>query len=277
MSGTVKARRWYEIRAAEDEGGEAEVLIYDEIGRNWWTGEGVAAKQFIEDLNEIEAETLNVRINSPGGDIFEGLAIYNALARRDGSVVVHVDGLAASAASIIAMAGSEIRMAENAFMMVHNGWGIVIGNKADMREMADTLEKIDGSLAGTYARRTGQPLAKITDWLDAETWFDAEEAAEFGFADTVVEGREGGEEAQAAFNLDRFQNPPEKLVARMKAAKDEDDPIAAHIEDFRAIARQEIAAMVNQTDGAVVADPAPDNTEARRVFAESQRLLAETA
>lgn len=278
MSRKTEARSWYTIRA-EEGADEAEILIYDEIGFSFWN-EGVTAKKFIEDLNEIEAETLNVRINSPGGDVFEGLAIYNALSRREGTVITHVDGLAASAASIVAMAGSEIRMAENAFLMIHNAWGFVVGNKNDMTDMAETLDKIDGSLVGTYARRTGQDRGAISDWMNEERWFDAEEAVEFGFADSVTEGREA--EARA-FNLeDRFRHPPADLVARMKALRQEDGAtgddrlsVTVKAEQVREIAAEVVRDMMEAGDES--AKPEPEMAGAREVFVQSQRLLARTA
>src|SRR5690606_2370550 len=120
--------------------------------------------------------------------VFEGNAIYNALVRHPARAEADIDGIAASIASVIAMAGERIHIAANAFIMVHNPRGVVWGEAADMRKMAGTLDTVRGSLVGTYARRTGRDTAQIEAWMDAETWFNAEEAVEFGFADEIVEG-----------------------------------------------------------------------------------------
>lgn len=214
----MSTKPWYRIRAKADD--EAEVLIYDEIGQNWF-GEGVTAERFIEDIQAIEAETLNVRINSVGGQVFEGLAIFNALKRHPSRVVTHVDGLAASIASVVALAGEEVRIAANAFLMVHNPHGIVIGNAGDMREMAATLDKIAGSLAETYVRRTGKSEDEVRAWMDGETWFTAEEAEEAGFVDVVTEERE----IKAAGDLSRFRHVPEALRSRAeKRGQPEPEP-----------------------------------------------------
>ena len=199
---------WYEIRA---QAGEAEILIYQDIGQGW-DGVGIAADQFVRDLQEVEASTVHLRINSAGGSVFEGLAIYNALRRHPARVVTHIDGLAASIASIIALAGDEVRMAENAFLMIHNAHGMTVGTAKEMREMADTLDKVGESLVGVYARRTMKPRARIAAWMDAETWFDAEEAEREGFVDAVGESRG----VRAGFDLNRFRNVPEAVAARAR-------------------------------------------------------------
>ena len=164
-------KSWYDIRAEEDE--TAEILIYDEIS-SW----GIEARQFVKDLSGISAKTIRLRINSPGGNVFDGVAIYNALKRHPASVRVEVDGLAASIASIIAMAGDTIHMAKNAFLMIHNAWVFAMGDAEEMRKMADVLEKIDGTMASTYAERTGSKPKDIRELMDAETWMTAEEAKE---------------------------------------------------------------------------------------------------
>jgi ATP-dependent Clp protease protease subunit len=180
----------------------AEILLYDEIDPFW----GVGAKQFAEDLRDIgDVSDINVRINSPGGDVFEGLAIFNSLSRHKASVTVTVDGLAASIASIIAMAGDTVEMSANAMMMIHNPWTMAVGDADEMRKTAATLEKITDTLIPIYANRTGADAAIIAEWMNGETWFDAPEAVEGGFADYI-----GDQVAVAAsFDLARFRNAPE--------------------------------------------------------------------
>ena len=169
---------WFDIKAKAE--AEADVFLYDEIG-----GFGVNARDFIAQIRASGAKKINLRINSPGGSVFDGLAIYNFLKEQD--VTVQVDGLAASIASIIAMAGKEVRIAGNGFLMIHNPWGGAMGDSEEMRQTADLLDKIRDSLAGTYAKKTGKDAETIKRWMDEETWFSAEEAKANGFVDTITD------------------------------------------------------------------------------------------
>lgn len=172
---------------------EAELLIYQEIGSDMW-GEGITAKQFAADLKAIgNIKRITVRINSPGGSVFDGLAIYNALLAHKADVEVQIDGMALSMASVIAMAGNKIRMAENALMMVHNPYGVVIGSASDMRRQADVMDKMQNSIALAYENQTQLGHAEIVRLMDDETWMDAEEAVASGFAHEI-----GGTPLQAA-------------------------------------------------------------------------------
>lgn len=194
--GLAKTRQWYEIRnAADADTGPAELLIYDEID-SWF---GVAPEDLVKDLAAIDDEReVVVRINSPGGYIYDGITILNALRGRSGKVTVIVDGLAASAASFIAMAGDEVVMNRNAEMMVHNGHGLVVGGFEDMRKMADNLERLNRNIASIYAEKAG---GTVEDWLAVmaeETWFTAQEAVDAGLADRTEEPRERGEETARA-------------------------------------------------------------------------------
>lgn len=159
--------------------------VLDVIGEDFW-GEGITAKAISEKLKSTSGE-VRVRINSPGGDMFEGLAIYNMLRAHNGAVNVEVLGLAASAASIIAMAGDTITMGPGSIMMIHNAWGVVIGNRHDMREAANVFDTFDNSMVKLYAARTGRDRDDIAKMMDDETFLDAEEAVEAGFA-TAVDG-----------------------------------------------------------------------------------------
>ncbi len=184
--------RWSpEVRAA-DRDEERSISIYDAIGYDPWTGEGVTAKRVAGALRSLGKGPVTVNINSPGGDMFEGLAIYNLLRAHPAAVTVEVLGLAASAASIIAMAGDEIHMSPGSFLMLHNAWGVVIGNRHDMAEAAALFESFDAALAGIYAARSGRPQVEIAALLDAETFLGAEEAITAGMADGMVEGSAAG-------------------------------------------------------------------------------------
>lgn len=165
--------------------GDNVISVLDVIGEDFWTGGGVTAKRISAALRSIGDRDVVVKINSPGGDLFEGIAIYNLLRKHPASVRVEILGWAASAASIIAMAGDEIVMGLGTFVMVHNAWGMVVGNRHDMRDAADLFDSFDGAIADIYAARTGQDRASIEKLMDAETFMGPTEAVSNGFADSV--------------------------------------------------------------------------------------------
>lgn len=206
----MAAETKYRIRA-EANSDSVDVLIYDTIGKDWF-GDGISAEELVTQLAEITAATINVRINSFGGQVFEGIAIFNALDRHKARVVTYIDGIAASIASIIALAADQVRIAKNALVMVHNPHGIAIGSARDMREMADVLDKVGGSLAGVYARKAGVDVAQAQAWMDAETWFTADEALDAGLVDVVDEETE----ALAAFDHSRFVSVPPRIAALLQ-------------------------------------------------------------
>lgn len=162
--------------------GVGDIYIYDQIGASFWS-EGITAASFRDELKALGViKTLHLYINSPGGDVFEAAAIHAQLIRNRARVIVHVDGLAASAAADIVMAGDERYMASNAMMMIHEPWAGVVGSSTDMRGMADALDKINAQGRREYARATGLDEDKIAEMLAAETWMTADEAVELGFA-----------------------------------------------------------------------------------------------
>lgn len=162
------------------------ITMYDPIGYDWWTGDGVTAKRVSAALRTIGDSDVTVKINSPGGDVFEGLAIYNLLREHKGKVTVQVLGLAASAASFIAMAADEVQIARAGFLMIHNSWTMAAGDRNELREVADFLEQIDGTLADIYAVRTGDKADDIRKLMDVETWMGGSDAIEAGFADLLL-------------------------------------------------------------------------------------------
>jgi ATP-dependent Clp protease protease subunit len=172
---------WYAI--SETENDTAEISIYDEIG-----GFGVGAKQFLGELSRLKGKHLHLRINSPGGSVVEGTAIFNALRRHQGGVTVHIDALAASMASVIAMAGMPVYMADNALLMVHNPWTITAGDSDELRKEADLLDKLKASIRNAYQRKTGLPEDQLQTMMDAETWLDSVDAVALGFVDAIEEG-----------------------------------------------------------------------------------------
>jgi ATP-dependent protease ClpP protease subunit len=192
--------KWAEHPLAAVLGADADTTIsmFDVIGEDSWTGGGVTANRISAALRSIGNRDVTVRINSPGGDMFEGIAIYNLLRAHPARVTVEVLGWAASAASIIAMAGDDIRMGLGSFMMVHNAWGVVIGNRHDMREAATLFDQFDAAITDIYQARTGMTRADIEQLMDAETFMTAAQAVDYGFADAVDDDAEIHAEADAS-------------------------------------------------------------------------------
>ena len=183
--------------SAESSGDRGKLYIYESIGVDWWTGGGVTAKSVVEALDGMKsAKALDVFVNSPGGDIFEGKAIYAALRRFSGERVVYVDGIAASAASFVAMAGDKIVTQPAATWMIHevraSAWG---ATAAEARKLAEVLDLENRTFADTYARRTGQAVQDVLSWMAEETWMNAAQAKERGFTDEIAE--ESGDEGEA--------------------------------------------------------------------------------
>jgi ATP-dependent Clp endopeptidase proteolytic subunit ClpP len=211
-------KSWYSVQnalAADD--GPAEILIYDEISPVW----GVSAADFVKDLAQIDAPDITVRINSPGGSVFDGIAILNALRGHPAQITTVVDSLAASIASVIAMGGDKVVMNKNSTMMVHNAWDIVAGNADELQKAADTLRSFSSNLASVYAEKAG---GTVEDWqavMDAETWYTADEAVAAGLADEVVSQPDKQMSyARASFDLSKFKHagraaaPAPVIVAR---------------------------------------------------------------
>lgn len=203
-------RQWFSVQAKK--GDKAEIFIYDEIGIGYYGG-GVAAVDLIAQvkaLNLTAADELVVRVNSPGGSFFEGNAIYNYLRSLKAKIVVRVEGMAASSASLIAMAGDRIEMPENAMMFIHNPWSTVAGDANVMRKMAEDLDKMRDSAVATYLRRAGDKMNKddLIEMLDAETWLGAEDAVKLGLADVVDEPVR----AAAMFDCSKYGFPTPKAL-----------------------------------------------------------------
>lgn len=198
-----------------------EVDIYSDIG--FWGVTAAGFKAALKGLGELQ--TLTVNINSPGGDVFDGIAIYNDLLAHPAEVTVRVTGLAASAASVIAMAGDRLEVADNAFLMIHNAWTVAMGDHRDMRQTADVLEKINFKLVQTYAKRSGQDENEIREMMDEETWLDGDTAVSLGLADAVFENESS--DVEAAIDISRFQNAPAALVKRLSASTAKPAPAPA--------------------------------------------------
>ncbi len=188
--------------------GATTIWLYDVIGANAWGG--VDAARFVQDVATISAPVIHLRINSPGGDVFDARAMATALREHPARIVAHIDGLAASAASYVALAADEVEISDGAFLLIHNAWGVVLGNRHDLLEMALTLEKIDASIAADYQRKSGQDPATVQRWMDAETWFTAQEALAVGLVDRVTDSSTASTEAaaQQRWNLSAYADAP---------------------------------------------------------------------
>ena len=206
--GEIGTRPWFKVQAKAGSTA-AEVLIYDEIGAGFFGG-GVAPEALVKEigaLNLTGGDELTVRINSPGGNFFDGNTIYNYLRSIKPKVTVRIDGVAASAASIIAMAGDRIEMPENAMLFIHNPWMWAAGDAATMRKAANDLDQMRDSAAGTYLRRTGDKLSRteLLAMLDAGTWLSAKDAVKYGLADAVEEPLRAA--ALAQFDFTKYGLP----------------------------------------------------------------------
>lgn len=193
------------MRPAALSGGDNVITMFDIIGEDFWSGGGITAKGVAAQLRAIGDRPIEVQINSPGGDMFEGIAIYNVLREHPQPITIKIMGMAASAASIVAMAGDTIEIGAASFVMIHNCWVLAIGNRHDMAETAAWLEPFDAAMVDVYAARTGQDAKQIAKWMDAETYMSGSQAVERGFADALlpadqVKVDEGAQAADRSLN-----------------------------------------------------------------------------
>lgn len=197
-------------------GSQGDVYLYGIIGETFF-GTGVTAKQFSDDLKALGSVTsLDIRINSEGGNVFEGKAMYNLLMEHPAKKTVHIDGLAASIASVVAMAGDEIVMGEGTFMMIHNAWGFAMGGAAEMRRQADLLDSMSESLLDVYTAKTKKEKESIKAWMDEETWMNAADSVANGFAHKV---RENAQIAACVMLPDIFAKLPTSIHPRQIEAR----------------------------------------------------------
>jgi ATP-dependent protease ClpP protease subunit len=206
-----KRRDWFRIENAADE--MAEVFIYDEITDPLWAefGLGISAKSFADELHALKGKAITLHINSPGGSVFEGTAIYNLIRQHDAPVNVIVDGIAASIASVIAMAGTTVTMAPHSMLMIHEASGFTMGNAAVHEQQAAILNKLSDNIASVYRERGDSRINWRQKMLD-ETWITAEEAVQWKLADRIDDA---ADPAQNRFDLSRFRNPPTDLAVSM--------------------------------------------------------------
>lgn len=241
------------LRAAADSDSDRTISVYDVIGYDFWTGEGVTAKRIAGALRGMGAGPVTLNINSPGGDLFEGIAIYNLLREHDGAVTAKVLGMAASAASVIAMAADTIQVSRASFVMVHDVWSIAIGNRHDLRDAADFLEPLDVALADVYAARTGGTVEDMAALMDAETWMGGAAAIERGFADEFLPSdqveRSADARAEAAGVTRRIE------VALRNSGMSRTDAQRL-ISEFKSSARDSAGSGASDSTGRAAIDPA---------------------
>lgn len=194
---------WYKIEASAND--QAEILVYDVIG--WPYND---AGDLVRYVNSLGDKDILVRLNTPGGDVFDGMAIFNSLANHKGKVTIRIEALAASMGSVLAMAGKEIQAYSNTMMMIHDPWIYTAGNQYELREMADLLEKISGNMLDVYAGRSKIGKREMREIMKAETWYTAKEAKEKGFIDTILET---GKAAKAQFDLTMYTNAPDGICS----------------------------------------------------------------
>ena len=187
--------QWYNIQNKASE--TADIYIFDEIGMY-----GVTAQDFIGEIKELKNTPINLRINSLGGDVFNGMAIYNVIKKREAKTTVYIEGIAASIATIIALGADEVVMSENSLFMIHNAWGGTMGDAKDMRKSAETLEKISTELTEIYMKKTGLSYDVVSNMMDEKTWLNSEEAYELGFVDTISDAIK----IAAKYDVSKFKN-----------------------------------------------------------------------
>ena len=264
-------RIWYTMTVAEAEADDdekkstsAEIVIYDAIGKSFWDDDAVSAKDFIDSLTMLgDVAHITMRINSPGGDVFDGVAIHNAIKNHKAKVTAQIDGIAASAASFIAMAADKIIMPSNAFMLVHQSSGFSFGNADDMRAVAADLDRIDKSITATYVARTGQTAAKVKALMKEDRLMDAAEAKSLGYTDEVT----SPVKVSAKFGA-RFLNlMPQAAADRIRAETGDgqgDPPLPAP-------EPQEPEALPEAQPAPTIAEPAPAPAQVQEPSAESVR------
>ena len=187
--------KWYNI---QNKAGEtADIYIFDEIGTY-----GVTAQDFISEIKGLKDMPINLRINSLGGDVFDGMAMYNVIKRREAKTTVYIEGIAASIATIIALGADEVIMAENSLFMIHNAWGGTSGEAKDMRKTAETLDKITSELTDIYVKKTGLSYDALAEMMDEESWLNAQEAFDLGFIDTISDSIK----VAAKYDVSKFKN-----------------------------------------------------------------------
>lgn len=189
-------KNWYNISGKASDG-IVDIYIFDEIGAY-----GLNAQSFIDEIKPFKNSALNIHINCVGGDVFDGMAIYNVIKKRTAETTVYIEGIAASMGSVIALAADNVVMAENSLFMIHNAWGGAMGEAKEMKKTAKLLDKISGEIADIYVKKTNLPYNKVQEMMDEETWLNADEAYELGFIDSISDAIK----VAAKYDVSKFKN-----------------------------------------------------------------------
>lgn len=238
--------------------GEVTVFLYDLIVADddtaYWYG-GVSAQSFVKELLGITADVIHLRINSPGGDVFAARAMEQAIRDQKAKVIAHVDGYAASCASWLALACDEVEISPGGFFMIHKSWTVGMGNADDFTQTASLLSKVDQTFVDSYAAETGQTAEQLLAWMAAETWFDASESVEHGFADRVAEG---AVKNKAQWDLSAYGKAPRPAPAGEASRAISDMTVTIRVDAEQALDAVRLAALVaDAATGAKPTNPAP--------------------
>lgn len=235
-------KEWYKIKNNASE--TSDVYLFNDIGTF-----GITAQSFIDEIKEYDNKELNIHINSLGGEVFEGMAIYSIIQRRKAKTTVYIEGIAASIASVIALAADEVIMSENSLLMIHNAWGGTQGDARDMRKQADVLDKITNEIAEVYVKKTNIPYDKVIEMMNEETWLTAEEAVALGFVNSISEPIK----VAAKYDVSRFKNITNKKV----------DTILSLTEKKKIKMTEELKTWFNSKVDEIIAKVKTDGSEAR--------------
>jgi len=237
-------KNWFNIKA-ESSSEIADIYIFDEIGAY-----GVTAQGFIEEIKAFKDVPMNLHINCVGGDVFEGMAIYNVLRKRTAKTTIYIEGIAASMGSVIALAGDEVIMAENSLFMIHNAWGGAMGEASEMRKTAALLEKISGEIADIYIKKTRLPYDKVQEMMDEETWLSADEAFNLGFVDSISDAIK----VAAKYDVSKFKNITDKEIQNKLSVNLKSKKMTEELKSWFNAKVDEIIAKVKNSNESETAD-----------------------
>ena len=260
---------WYSINAKQTDE-FVDVYLYDEVGSY-----GVSAKDFVNDIKLLKGKDIYLHINCVGGEVFDGMAIYNTLKKYKGKVIAYVEGIAASMGSIIPLAADEIIMSENSLYMIHNAWGGAMGEAKDMRKTATLLDKLSSEIANIYTKKTGLPLSKIEEMMDEETWFNSEEALQYGFIDRISDAVM----VAAKYDITKFKNKTQKEIVNQLNNNKKSKTMTEELKSWFGTKVEEIVAAVkggvDKTEVSEVNVILSDNEEISNKFSELESKITE--
>ena len=237
-------KNWYNIKA-EASSKSADVYIFDEIGTF-----GLTAQSFIEEIKSYKDTPMSLHINCVGGDVFEGMAIYNVLKKRTARTTVYIEGIAASMGSVIALAGDEVVMAENSLFMIHNAWGGAMGEATEIRKTAALLDKISGEIADIYTKKTNLPYNRVKEMMDEETWLSADEAFNLGFIDSISDAIK----VAAKYDVSKFKNITDKEIQNKLSVNLKSKKMTEELKSWFNAKVEEIIAKVKNSNESETAD-----------------------